>query len=95
MLSGKRGGRWPVGRAGEGSSGQRAWLEWGGEGLERKAVPDGHLPRGWLSSGLSLPMTASSRLHLWALHQHLQHQPTWRPIIGLPVESGVLPITAV
>lgn len=32
----------------------------GGEGLERKAVPDGLLPRGWLSSGPSLPMTASS-----------------------------------
>lgn len=51
---------------------QPACLSEGGrERLERKAVPDGPLSRGWLSSCPSLPMTASSlKPKLWALYPH-------------------------
>lgn len=63
----------------------------GGEGLERKAVPDGPLPRGWLSSGPSFPMTASSsRPQPWALCPHLWRQAAWRPIGDLPFDHGAL-----
>lgn len=66
----------------------------GGEGLERKAVPDGPLLRGWLSSGPSLPMTASSsRPQLLALRPHLQCQAARRSVDGLPLDHGALPAT--
>lgn len=63
----------------------------GGEGLERKAVPDGPLPRGWLSSGPSFPMTASAlRPQPWARAHTCPETRCGLPGTGSPAHRHIL-----